>query len=440
MEEIINVEKKSWMNYTIKSLAFWVIVAIIAGIAFGMYDPKLAVQAKPGIDWFIQGLKWLVGPIIFLTIISGIVGLKSLKEVGTIVFKAFIYFEIVSTFALAIGVLFGNWFAPGSGMNLSVESLDPKSVEKFTNVNQDVGSVWAILKGAIPSDPITPFLNGQTLQVLVMALTLAVLISAFGGAYKEKILAPLETAQNFFFKILTVLMWLSPIASFSAMSFLIGKFGIASLINMASLLGVMFISVVVFIFVILGLVMAIFKINIFKFIRFIYKEVLIVFATSSSESALAPLMRRLEAAGVSRGTTGLVIPTGYSFNLDCTNIYLSLAIIFIAQAFNIPLTIGEQLSIILILMVTSKGAVGVTGSGFIVLAGTLSALGGVIPVVTVAILLGVDKFMSEMRAVGNLCGNAVAAVIVGAWDKQIDMEKFKYCLDHPETVKDVIPG
>ena len=219
MEEIINVEKKSWMNYTIKSLAFWVIIAIIGGIAFGMYDPKLAVQAKPGIDWFIQALKWLVGPIIFLTIISGIVGLKSLKEVGSIGFKAFIYFEIVSTFALAIGVIFGNWFAPGTGMNLSVESLDTKSVENFTNVNQDVGSVWAILKGAIPTDPITPFLTGQTLQVLVMALTLAVLISAFGGVYKEKILKPIETAQNFFFKILTVLMWLSPAASFSAMSF-----------------------------------------------------------------------------------------------------------------------------------------------------------------------------------------------------------------------------
>jgi aerobic C4-dicarboxylate transport protein len=209
---------------------------------------------------------------------------------------------------------------------------------------------------------------------------------------------------------------------------------------MASLLGVMFISVIVFIFVILGLIMAIFKINIFKFIRFIYKEVLIVFATSSSESALAPLMRRLEAAGVSRGTTGLVIPTGYSFNLDCTNIYLSLSIIFLSQAFNIPLTLGEQLSIILILMVTSKGAVGVTGSGFIVLAGTLSAMGGILPVVTVAVLLGVDKFMSEMRAVGNLCGNAVAAVVVGAWDKQIDMEKFRYALDNPKSVEDVIPG
>jgi aerobic C4-dicarboxylate transport protein len=440
LEEILNKKKKNWTNYTIKSLAFWVVVAIIAGIVFGVVNPKLAVQAKPGIDWFIQGLKWLVGPIIFLTIISGIVGLKSLKEVGTIGFKAFIYFEIVSTFALAIGVLFGNVFAPGTGMNLSVDSLDPASVAKYTNVNQDVGSVWSILKGAIPTDPITPFLNGQTLQVLVMALTLAILISAFAGVYKDKILAPIETAQNFFFKILTVLMWLSPIASFSAMSFLIGKFGIISLVNMASLLGVMFISVCAFIFIVLGIILAIFKINVFKFMRFIYKEVLIVFATSSSESALAPLMKRLEAAGVSRGTTGLVIPTGYSFNLDCTNIYLSLSVIFLSQAFNIPLTLGQQLSIILILMVTSKGAVGVTGSGFIVLAGTLSALGGVIPVVTVAVLLGVDKFMSEMRAVGNLCGNAVAAVVVGAWDKQIDMEKFKYSLDHPETVKDEILG
>ena len=440
MEQIKVAAKKNWLLSTLKSLAFWVVISIIGGIIFGMINPKLAVESKPGIDWFIQVLKWLVGPIIFLTIITGIVGLKSLKEVGSIGFKAFIYFEIVSTFALAIGVLFGNWFAPGVGMNLSVDSLDAQSVEKYTNASQDVGSVWAILKGAIPTDPITPFLNGQTLQVLVMALTLAILISAFGGERKEKILRPLEIAQEFFFKILTILMWLSPIASFCAMSFLIGKFGVASLINMAHLLGVMLISVLAFIFGILGIILWFYKINIFKFMRFIYKEVLIVFATSSSESALAPLMKRLESAGVSRGTTGLVIPTGYSFNLNSTNIYLSLAIIFISQAFNIPLTLGEQLSIILILMVTSKGAVGVTGSGFIVLAGTLSALGGIIPVVTVAILLGVDKFMSEMRAVGNLCGNAVAAVVVGAWDKQIDMERFRYALDNPDKVRDEILG
>ena len=433
-------KRRDWKSYTIKSLAFWVVFAIIAGIVFGMVDPKMAVLAKPGIDWFIQALKWLVGPIIFLTIISGIVGLESLKEVGTIGLKAFIYFEIISTFALAIGILFGNVFGPGKGMNLSVDSLDPNSVAKFTTNTNDVGSVWSILKGAIPTDPITPFIHSNTLQVLTMALVIAILISAFGGQYKATILKPLEVAQNFFFKILTVLMWLSPIASFSAMAFLIGKFGISSLINMASLLGVMFISVIVFLFGVLGLVLAIYKINVFKFMRFIAKEVLIVFATSSSESALAPLMRRLEAAGVSRGTTGLVIPTGYSFNLDCTNIYLSLSIIFISQAFNIPLTLAEELSIILILMITSKGAVGVTGSGFIVLAGTLSAMGGAIPVATVSVLLGVDKFMSEMRAVGNLCGNAVAAVVVGAWDKQIDMEKFQYALDHPESVEDTILG
>ena len=438
--QAVHKKKKGWVDYTLKSLAFWVVVAIIAGIVFGMVDPKTAIATKPGIDWFIQALKWLVGPIIFLTIISGIVGLESLKEVGSIGLKAFIYFEIVSTFALAIGLLFGNFFGPGRGMNLDVATLDAKSVAKFTNTNQDVGSIWNILKGAVPSDPITPFINGQTLQVLTMALVLAILIAAFGGKYKAQILRPLEIAQTFFFKILTILMWLSPIASFSAMAFLIGKFGISSLINMASLLAVMLISVLVFIFVILGAIMAIYKISIFKFMRFIAKEVLIVFATSSSESALAPLMKRLESAGVSRGTTGLVIPTGYSFNLDCTNIYLSLAIIFLSQAFNIPLTIGEQLSIILILMITSKGAVGVTGSGFIVLAGTLSAMGGAIPVVTVAVLLGVDKFMSEMRAVGNLCGNAVAAVVVGAWDKKIDMEKFRYALDHPDEIADAIPG
>ena len=432
---------KDWKRYTIKSLAFWVVVGIVAGITLGMLNPSLAVQAKPGIDWFIQVLKWLVGPIIFLTIISGIVGLESLKEVGSIGLKAFIYFEVVSTFALAIGILFGNLLKPGHGMHLDVESLDVSAVSSFTaNASSQTGSVWGILKSAIPTDPITPFLHGNTLQVLVMALVIAIGIAAFGEKYKEAILAPLEKVQNVFFKILTILMWLSPVASFSAMAFLIGKFGIASLIGMASLLGVMLISVLAFLFGVLGIILWFYKINVFKFMRFIAKEVLIVFATSSSESALAPLMRRLEAAGVSRGTTGLVIPTGYSFNLDCTNIYLSLSIIFLAQAFGIPLTLSHELSIIFILMVASKGAVGVTGSGFIVLAGTLSAMGDVIPVATVAVLLGVDKFMSEMRAVGNLCGNAVAAVVVGAWDKQIDMEKFRYALDHPESVEDAIPG
>ena len=261
--------KKDWKHYTIKSLAFWVVVAIISGVAFGMIDPQMAIKAKPGIDWFIQVLKWLVGPIIFLTIITGIVGLESLKEVGSIGIKAFIYFEVVSTFALAIGVFFGNILRPGEGMNLSVESLDASSVESFTQVKQEVGSAWTILKNAIPTDPITPFLHGDTLKVLVMALVLAILISAFGGKYKSSILKPLEKAQNFFFKILTLIMWTSPIASFSAMAFLIGKFGIASLIGMANLLGVMLISVLVFTFIVLGIILWFYKINVFKFIAII---------------------------------------------------------------------------------------------------------------------------------------------------------------------------
>ena len=385
-------------------------------------------------------LKFLVGPIIFLTIISGIVGLESLKEVGSIGLKAFIYFEVVSTFALAIGLLFGNMMNPGHGMNLSIESLDTSSLDTYTQNTQAVGSVWTILKGAIPHDPITPFLTGNTLQVLTMALVFAILIASFGGKYKARILNKVEIVQNYCFKVLTLVMWLSPIASFSAMAFLIGKYGVASLIGMANLLGVMLVSVLVFTFGVLGVILWFYKINVFKFMRFIAKEVLIVFATSSSEAALAPLMRRLEVAGVSRGTTGLVIPTGYSFNLGCTNIYLALSIIFLSQAFNVPLSLSEQISILLILMVTSKGAVGVTGSGIIILAGTLSAMGGSIPVATVAVLLGVDKFMSEMRAVGNLCGNAVAAVFVGMWDKQIDMKKFRHALNHPDSVEDGIPG
>ena len=241
-------------------------------------------------------------------------------------------------------------------------------------------------------------------------------------------------------------MWLSPVASFSAMAFLIGKFGIASLIGMASLLGVMLISVLAFLFGVLGIILWFYKINVFKFMRFIAKEVLIVFATSSSESALAPLMRRLEAAGVSRGTTGLVIPTGYSFNLDCTNIYLSLSIIFLAQAFGIPLTLSHELSIIFILMVASKGAVGVTGSGFIVLAATLSAV-GTVPVAGLALILGIDRFMSEARALTNFVGNSVATLVVAKWCKALDSDKLNAVLngetqdeaERPELVLDDAP-
>ncbi|RUT50007.1 cation:dicarboxylate symporter family transporter [Campylobacter fetus] len=432
MNSTVSKNKQSIFVRTVTNLAFWVVIGIVLGIATGVISPELGEASKPGIDWFIKILKLMIGPIIFLTIVSGIIGLDSLKEVGSIGFKGFVYFEVVSTLALAVGIGSALFFQPGVGMNLDINALDPSSVAKYVKDPKEVGSTLAILKSAIPPDPITPFIKANTLQVLFMALMTAIILSILPNHYKKSCMKPLEFAQHYVLKILAWFMWFSPIAAYSAMAYLIGKFGLSSLFGMIQLLAVMATACLIFIFVILGAICYMAKVNIFKFMRFISKEVLIVFATSSSEIALGPLMKKLEAAGISRGCVGLIVPTGYSFNLDCTNIYLSMSVIFLAQAFNIDLSFTHLLSILIILMITSKGAVGVTGSGFIVLAGTFGALHDVIPVVTVAVLLGVDKFMSEMRAVGNLCGNSVACLIVAIWDKKIDMEKFRYALDHPD--------
>lgn len=439
--------QKSLFVRLFTNLAIWVVIGIVGGVIVGMVAPELGIASKPGIDYFIKALKILIGPIIFLTIVSGIVGLESLKDLGTIGLKAFIYFEIVSTLALAVGIIFGETLRPGHGMNLDYTQLDASSVAKFTSQagNMDANSGFLahtlhLLRGAVPVDDIfpyvhilDPFIKSNTLQVLFMAIVVAIVLSLLAHDKKQACLKPLEFIQYYVLKLLTWLMLFSPVAAFSAMAYLIGKFGIGTLLGMMELLVVMALASCFFIFVVLGVICYFAKVNVFKFMRFISKEVLVVFATSSSETALAPLMQKLEAAGINRGAVGLIIPTGYSFNLDCTNIYLSLSVIFLAQAFNIPLSFEHLISILIVLMITSKGAVGVTGSGFVVLAGTLSALPSTgIPVVTVAVLLGVDKFMSEMRAVGNLCGNAVGCMIVSIWDKKVDMEKFRYALDHPD--------
>lgn len=445
-KEMKTPTKKSRTIKLLTNLAFWVVFGIIAGILLGIINPPLAEShtVKQGAVIFIKVLKMMIGPIIFLTIVSGIAGLHSLKELGSIGLKAFIYFEVVSTLALAIGIAVPKILQPGSGMNLKIEDLDTKGVDKFITQSKNIAldpnaspienmfnEIWHILKGAVPSDPITPFITGNTIQVLFMAIVTAVIISFLSHKHKDIIMKPIIGLQHIVLKILSIFMWFSPIAAFSAMAYLIGHFGLNTLWGMINLLLVMLFSCCLFIFGILGIICYFAKINIFKFMRFISKEVLIVFATSSSETALAPLMQKLEKAGIQRGSVGLIIPTGYSFNLDCTNIYLAMSVIFLAQAFNIDLSFMHLLMTLLILMITSKGAVGVTGSGFIILAGTLSAL-DVIPVATVAVLLGVDKFMSEMRAVGNLCGNAVGCLIVSIWDKKVDLTKFRYALDHPE--------
>lgn len=440
------ITQKSRTTKLLTSLAFWVVFGIIAGIILGIINPPLAEShtVKQGAVLFIKALKMMIGPIIFLTIVSGIAGLHSLKDLGSLGLKAFLYFEVVSTLALAIGIAVPKILQPGSGMNLKIEDLDTKGVDKFITQSKNIAldpnatplenmmnEIWHILKGAVPSDPITPFLTGNTLQVLFMAIVSAIIISFLSHKYKSIIMKPIASLQHIVLKVLSVFMWFSPIAAFSAMAYLIGHFGLGTLWGMINLLLVMLLSCCIFIFGVLGIICYFAKVNVFKFMRFISKEVLIVFATSSSETALAPLMAKLERAGIQRGAVGLIIPTGYSFNLDCTNIYLAMSVIFLAQAFNIDLTFMHLLMALLILMVTSKGAVGVTGSGFIILAGTLSAL-NIIPVATVAVLLGVDKFMSEMRAVGNLCGNAVGCLIVSIWDKKVDLTKFRYALDHPE--------
>lgn len=440
-----------------KSLGFWVILGIVAGIVLGYADKELALASKPGVDLFIKALKALIGPIIFVTIILGIISLESLKKLGSIGLKAVVYFEVVSTLALVLGIFMANVMDPGYGMNLDaskIDSKDVKSVEKYISQTHEVSAsseIIQILKDAIPSDIVSPFTNGKTLQVLVIAIISALIISSMRNEDKMAIQKVLEVVQNFVFKILQVIMYFSPIAAFSAMAFLVAQYGLSSLVNLGYLLLVMLISCLIFIFGILGAICYFAKVNIFKFMRFISREVLIVFATSSSESALAPLMRKLEKSGLSKATVGLVLPTGYSFNLDCTNIYLAMSLIFLSQAFGVNLSLSHEISILIVLMIASKGAVGVTGSGFIVLGSTLGALGGmeiseangglggtlaeVLPVAAISILLGVDKFMSEMRAVGNLCGNSVAALIVAIWDRQIDWEKFNYAIEHPDEFR-----
>lgn len=457
-------QKQQMKKSIARSLVFWVFMGLFLGVVFGsigsFYDSTegstnnaiisffyhFSVESKAyTIDPFIKGLKLLMGPIIFLTIITGITRLEDLKTLGSLGLKTLIYFEVVSTFALVIGVLFGEVIKPGHGMHLKVESLDSKDVAGYIQNAESMphsagGEILHILKSAIPHDPITPFVEGRILQVLVMALIVAIALSFTSPNIKKSALSYLESMQETFFKVLTALIWYSPLATFGAMAFLIAKFGFSSISGMAQLLLTMAAAVLAFIFIVLGIICLMGRVNIFKLMRFVYREVLIVFATSSSESALAPLMRKLEKAGIQKASVGLIVPIGYSFNLDATNIYLSLAVIFLSQAFDIPITLEQTITLIIILMISSKGAVGVTGSGFIVLAGTLSALTTgdgthLIPAVTVAAILGIDKFLSEMRSVGNLCGNVVACVMISIWDKRVDMEKFRYALDNPDEFK-----
>ena len=412
------------------SLWFFVLIFMCGGIIFGIVNPQLGKQSKPIIDAFIHVIKILVGPIIFFTVLSGVIGMGSLKQLGTIGAKSFLYFEIISSLALIIGLSFGHFIHPGSGLNLSVASIDPSLVAKYTQNQAEATSFVHIMLSAIPANPWDPFLTGNTLQILFMAVCLGFALFYLAQRWREQIMHNLHVIQGWLFKILSFVMWFSPIAAFAAMAFMLGQFGISVIWHMLGLVATMIGACIFFILVILGTVAKIAGFSIFQFLNFIKDEIILVFATSSSESALGPIMHKLKNSGVDESVVGIVVPAGYSFNLDGTNIYFSLVIAFLCQAFNIHLSLQEYITVILVLMATSKGAAGVSGSGFIVLAGTLAAMHGKIPVVTIAILLGIDKIMSELRSTTNLVGNSMAAVIVARMERSLDLKKFKACLSN----------
>ena len=395
------------MKKLFTNLTFWVLTAILAGALLGHFAPSIAVQIQPLGKYFIELVKLFIYPIIFLTISSGISGMGNLKKVGRVGGKALLYFEIVTTFALLIGIAAAWLIQPGSGVQ--IHTVKPADIVQYTTAAKAF-SWWQFLRDNI------------TIQVLLVSILFGIFLSWYKGA--DKISNKLSIGSKYIFKGLAFVMLFAPIGAFGGMAFTIGKYGIATLLPLGKLMLTVYITMAVFIFVVLGLILRFYKVNIFRFLNYIKEELLIVLGTSSSEAALPSLMQKLEGMGCSKAVVGLVVPAGYSFNLDGTTIYLSMAVLFLSQVFNVDLSAAQIFTVIGILMITSKGAAGVTGSGFIVLASTLSAV-KVIPVEGLALLLGVDRFMSEARALTNFIGNGVATVFLANNENDFDRQKME---------------
>jgi aerobic C4-dicarboxylate transport protein len=409
-----------------KSLYFQVITAIVIGVALGHFYPATGVEMKPLGDGFIKLIKMIIAPIIFCTVVVGIAGMEDMKKVGKTGGLALLYFEVVSSIALIVGLIIVNLVQPGAGMNVDPASLDAKAVAAYTGPGKMAGTVDFLL-AIIPTTVVDAFAKGEMLQVLLFAVMFGFALHRFGGR-GTLVFDLIEKTSHVLFAIVGFIMKVAPIGAFGAMAFTIGKYGLASLVPLAKLMGTFYTTCLVFIFVVLGLIARFHGFSIWKFIKYIKEELLIVLGTSSSESVLPRMMAKMEAAGAKKSTVGLVIPTGYSFNLDGTSIYLTMAAVFIAQATNTPMTLTQQVTLLLVLLLTSKGAAGVTGSGFIVLAATLSAVGG-IPVAGLALILGIDRFMSEARALTNLIGNGVATLVVAHWTGDLDQAQLARQLD-----------
>ncbi len=410
----------------LKTLYIQVLIAISLGILLGHFYPDLGSAMQPLATAFIKLIKMIIAPIIFCTVVLGIAGMENMKKVGRTGGFALLYFEIVSTIALVIGLVVVNWVKPGQGMHIDVASLDQSGISKYTEPGQMQSTVDFLLN-IIPTSVFDAFARGDMLQVLFFSILFGFALQRLGGR-DNLLFSYVEKSSEVLFAIVAMLMKVAPIGAFGAMAFTIGKYGIATLWSLAGLMATFYLTCLVFIFVILGGICRYHGFSITKFIYYIRDELLIVLGTSSSESVLPRIMDKLERAGAGKSTVGLVIPTGYSFNLDGTAIYLTMAAVFIAQALDIEMTLTQQLTLLAVLLITSKGAAGVTGSGFIVLAATLASIGD-IPVAGIALILGIDRFMSEARALTNLIGNGVATLVVAKWSGELDNQQLHRTLD-----------
>jgi len=405
-----------------RTLYFWVLLAIAAGVLLGVWFPQAAQAMKPLGDGFIKLIKMLIAPIIFCTVVTGIAGMDKLREVGKTGGLALVYFEAVTTLALIVGLVVVNVLTPGAGLNIDPATLDTREVAQYAKPGELPGVVDFLL-AIVPTTFVDAFAKGDVLQVLLLSVLFGFALHAAGGR-DSVVFEVIEKTSSVLFAIVGILMKVAPLGAFGAMAFAIGKFGTGALVSLGKLMGCFYLTCALFVLVVLGTIAWLHGFSILRFIRYIREELFIVLGTSSSESVLPRMIAKLEGLGVRKSVVGLVIPTGYSFNLDGTSIYLTMAAVFIAQATNVPLSLAHQIGLLLVLLLASKGAAGVTGSGFIVLAASLSAVGHV-PVAGLALILGIDRFMSEARALTNLVGNGVATLVVAKWCRQLDEGKLR---------------
>ena len=397
-----------------------VLAAIALGVLLGLCKPEWGAEMKPLGDAFIKLIKMLIAPIIFTTVVTGIAGMGDMRKIGRVGLKALLYFEVVSTLALIIGLLVVNWIQPGAGLNATAATLDASAVTPYTTAAAHVSTVEFLLH-LIPNTFVSAFVDGEILQVLLIAVLFGFALARLGD-HARPVTNLLNEVARVFFGIVSIVTRAAPVAAFGAMAFTIGKYGPGSLLSLGKLMLCVYLTCALFVFVVLGLIARLHGFSAFRLLAYIKEELLIVLGTSSSESVLPRMMQRMEEVGCARPVVGIVLPAGYSFNLDGTSIYLTMAAIFVAQATNTPLTLTQQLTILGVLLLTSKGAAGVTGSGFVTLAATLASVSH-IPIAGLALLIGVDRFMSEARALTNLCGNAVAMVVVAMWEGAFDRSK-----------------